>query len=378
MSAFTPADPGILPPFYADERHAWEGRLPERPDLTVHVEGAGFRGHPTYFAVTGPWYRPGRAAAPSFARRYNAVMSQITAFVMPGLMLIGVLLARRNVTLGRGDRRGAFRAAAALFVMLLTAWLLGDRHVPAFANEIQMFFTAIGLALFGAAILWLTYLGLEPYVRRFAPDCMIGWTRLVSGSWRDPRVGRDVLIGVGAGMLMTLIGGSHNLIPVIAGRPELIPVPHDPGVYMKFRFPFAEMFDRAQSALSAAMLGMAGYTALYMLLKRRFWAAVVAIILYTPVATDGLFVSETPLLDTAIGFAIITVFVIVIARVGLLATVALLITHFVLLRAALTTDVSSWRFATGFVPLWTILACGFFAAAIAAGRLQTPATARFG
>ena len=148
-------------------------------------------------------------------------------------------------------------------------------------------------------------------------------------------------------------------------------MPHDPGVYMKFRFAFAQIFDRAQEALSAAMLGMAGYTAFYMLLKRRFWAAVVAVILYTPVATDGMFISETPLLDTAIGFAIITVFVTVIARVGLLATVALLITHFVMLRAAITTDLSSWRVSYGAVPLVTIIGLGLLAASVAAGRWET-------
>src|ERR1700751_547907 len=106
MSTFTSVSPGVLPPFHSDERRAWEGRLPERPDLTVHVEAAAFRGHPPFFAVTGPWNRPGRASAPAFARRYNAVMSQISSVVMPGLMLTGVLLARRNVKLGRGDRRG--------------------------------------------------------------------------------------------------------------------------------------------------------------------------------------------------------------------------------------------------------------------------------
>jgi hypothetical protein len=116
------------------------------------------------------------------------------------------------------------------------------------------------------------------------------------------------------------------------------------------------------------MLGMAGYTAFYIVLKRRFWAALVAVILFTPVATDGLFVSETPLLDTAIGFAIITVFVTTIARVGLLASVALLITHFVLLRAAVTTDLSSWRAAYGAVPLLTVFGVGVFAVSVAAGR----------
>jgi serine/threonine-protein kinase len=373
ISAFTPVTPESVPGMYADERQAWEGRLPERTDLTVRVEAAAYRGRPVSFTVTGPWNRPGRAIAPSFARRYNAVMSQITSFVMPGLMLTGVLLARRNVKLGRGDRRGAFRAASAFFVLLMTAWLLGDRHVAAFDLEIAILFTAIGTALFGAALLWLTYLGLEPYVRRFAPDTLIAWTRLLAGSWRDPRVGRDVLIGVSAAILMTIIVGSHNLIPTLAGRPELMPMPIDPGIFMKVRYPFAQLFDRAQDGLSSAMLGMAGYTAFYVLLKRRWLAIVAAVIVYTPVATDGLFYTETPLLDTAIGFAIITVYVMVIARVGLLAGISLLITHFVLIRTAVTTDVSSWRFTTGTVQLATFVALGLLAAAIAAGRMQTRA-----
>jgi len=259
-----------------------------------------------------------------------------------------------------------------MFVLMMAAWLLGDRHVPSFGIEIATFFTAVSEALFGAAVLWLTYLGLEPYVRRFSPDSLIGWTRLLAGSWRDPRVGRDVIIGVLAGLLMTVVVASHNLIPTLAGRPELIPMATDPGVYMKFRFPFAVMFGSAQSALSSAMLGMAGYTAFYILLKRRVWATVVAIILYTPVAVDGLFISETPLLDTAIGLVIIAVFTIVIARVGLLAAVALLITHFVLLpHSGITTDLSSWRVATGLVPLLTIVVIGLAAASIAAARWES-------
>ena len=377
MSTFTAVAPESVPGTYADERKAWEGRLPERPDLTVRVEAAAFRGRPVSFTVTGPWNRPGLATAPSFARRYNAVMAQITSVVMPGLMLTGVLLARRNVKLGRGDRRGAFRAASAFFVLLMIAWLLGDRHVPAFNSEIAVMFTAIGTALFGAAVLWLTYLGLEPYVRRFAPDSLIGWTRLLAGSWRDPRVGRDVFIGVSAALLMTLIVGSHNLIPTLAGRPELMPMPIDPGIFMKVRYPFAQLFDRAQDGFSSAMLGMAGYTAFYVLLKRRPWAIVAAVIIYTPVATDGLFYTETPLLDTAIGFAIIAIYVLIIARVGLLAGIALLMTHFVLIRTAVTTDISSWRFTTGAVQLATLVACGILAAAIAAGRFRSPAERRY-
>ena len=375
MAAFRPVTPEAIPPSFADERKAWDGHFPERPDLPVRVEAAAFRGRPVLFSVTAPWNKPSRVNAPSPAARFNAVISQFTIIVMPALMLVGVLLARGNVKQGRGDRRGAFRAAAALFVLLMTAWLLGDRHVPSLGGEINKFFAAVSAALLNGGILWLTYLGLEPYVRRFSPDSLIGWTRLLAGGWRDPRVGRDVMIGIAAGVLMTLIAATHNLLPVLAGRPSLIPMPVDPVLFMKFRYPFSFLFDRAQEALSSAMLGVVGYTALYILLKRRLWAALAAILLYTPVVVNGMFISDTPLLDTAVCLVITTVFVTVIARVGLLATVCVLVTHFVMLRAPITTDLSSWRAPNGLVIPVTILALGLAAVSVAAGRFQTRTSA---
>ena len=123
--------------------------------------------------------------------RFTESIAEIAGFVMPGLMLVGALLARRNVKLGRGDRRGAFRAAPPFFSRSCSRGCSATRTCQRGA-EVSRFFARVGIALFNAALLWLTYLGLEPYVRRFSPDSLIGWTRLVAGGWRDPRVGRDV------------------------------------------------------------------------------------------------------------------------------------------------------------------------------------------
>ena len=54
MNAFTPARPTIVPPVHADERVAWEGRLPEFPDHAVRVEAAGFAGKPVFFVDRRP------------------------------------------------------------------------------------------------------------------------------------------------------------------------------------------------------------------------------------------------------------------------------------------------------------------------------------
>jgi hypothetical protein len=67
-----------------------------------------------------------------------------------------------------------------------------------------------------------------------------------------------------------------------------------------------------------------------------------------------MFPAGTPRLDLAIGAGIISILIGVIIRFGLLASIAALATHFILLRAPLTTDLSTWR---GSLALWYL---GFF------------------
>ena len=370
-ATFHDATPERIPTVFADERKAWEGPLPERPDLTIRIDAAAYAGRPVYFSITGPWNRAAAAGRAAPASRFDVVMADLSTLIMPGLMMVAAVLARANAKAGRGDRRGAFRASAALFLMLVFAWAIGDRHVASIGEEINKLFMAMGEALFNAAVLWVTYLGLEPYVRRFSPESLIGWTRLIAGRWRDPRVGQDVLAGVSAGLAMTVLVASHNLLPLLVGRPEALPFAADPTVLMKFRYPLALIFDRAQDGMSSAMLGMAGYTALFILLRRRLWAALVAIVCYTPVAVNGLFMPGTPTLDLIVGAAIISIFVAVIARVGLLATVACLMTHFIMLRAPLSTNFSTWRATHAMIFLLVIGGLGVASSAIAAGRLRT-------
>jgi hypothetical protein len=72
---------------------------------------------------------------------------------------------------------------------------------------------------FGAltgGVVWIYYLAIEPYARRFWPDALLGWTRLLSGHVRDPRVGRELLIGLACGAIGVLIDLS-KLVPMALG-----------------------------------------------------------------------------------------------------------------------------------------------------------------
>jgi len=113
------------------------------------------------------------------------------------------------------------------------------------------------------------------------------------------------------------------------------------------------------------MLGTVGVTSLLLLLKRRALAIAAAILIFTPVAVNGMFNPGYPLLALAIGAGIIGIFVWVIVRDGLLPAIVCLATHFMLLRAPLTMSVTAWWAPAGWCYLGTVALLGFGACYVA-------------
>jgi serine/threonine-protein kinase len=202
---FRPVESRWVPPSYADRRAAWEGVFPLQTETPVRVEAASYRGRPVQFMLVAPWRKPYRMEPyltdPALKR---TLMFIFAVFVT--LLLVGAWLARRNFRMGRGDRKGASKLALFVFSSNLLAELVGANHVPTFQGEVWILFMVVTQALFYAVMLWMLYIALEPYVRRRSPHRLISWTRLLAGEWRDPLVGRDVLIGVLLGVWMRLFG----------------------------------------------------------------------------------------------------------------------------------------------------------------------------
>jgi serine/threonine-protein kinase len=361
FAAFNPVTPTFNPIVFSDERMAWEGRLNEHADQVFRIEAAAYKGKPVSFEIIGPWSQSARAI-PSAPSPFDRFVNAMTGIVMPGLLVAGLVLAHRNLKLGRGDRRGATRAASIVFAAMLLGWLLGTTHYANIDREITRIFARCGDALFQAAVLWATYLGLEPYIRRFSPDSLIGWTRLISGQWKDPHVGRDILLGISAGLVMTVFYGLHNLLPPLFDRPEPIPISFDPTVTTGLRYALASIVSTIGNAVTNAMLAVVGVVALLIVLKRPWAAGVAAVCVFVWPVIQGMFPPGTPLLDLGVGTLIIAVFVAVILRYGLLATIAALATHFMLLRAPLTTQFDSWRGAAGVTYTVVLAGIGVLAA----------------
>src|SRR2546423_14735422 len=194
-----------------DERAAWDGADPVRPDQKVHIEAAAFRGKPVYFGQIYPWDQATQTELPpqSSSERFFTI-SVIAVFLFA---LIGsALIARRNLRLGRGDIRGALRLGFVYFTVRLLFWLFETHHSGSVDGEFVLFLTYLSIATFAGFYLWLLYIALEPFLRRRWPHRIISWSRLLRGEFRDPLVGSDILIGAASAGPMIL---SMVLTPVV-------------------------------------------------------------------------------------------------------------------------------------------------------------------
>jgi serine/threonine-protein kinase len=186
----------------SDQRAAWTGVWPgtQRP---LRVEAAAWRGKAVFFSLIGDWTKPERMKQPDDSLGKN--VSELLALLLIVTLLIGaIFLARRNYRQGRGDREGAFRLAAVMFALQIVLWFCNAHLVPAI-DMFGMFLLGLAAALFAASLTWMLYLALEPWVRRRWPHAVISWSRLLSGQFRDPVVGRDILFGSMLGVLWILV-----------------------------------------------------------------------------------------------------------------------------------------------------------------------------
>ena len=336
-SQWPSAQPMWTPPVDSDARAAWTGSLAERPNIPMRVEAAAYRGKPVYFELIGPWTRAERMQPyqPTTGERAFLV---ILILLLLSMLVVGAILARRNLRLSRGDRRGAFRLAVFVLGALAVAWFFGAHHVSNFA-EFPLFIEFLSWGLLWSCFLWVLYIAMEPYVRRRWPATLVSWSRLLAGGFRDPLVGRDVLAGCLWGAFVVSLDRLLWFVPSWLGHPPALPLVGPDWQFLGARSIIAYISNDSVFALFIS-LGILFILFLLRAMLRKEWAASLAWVLlltvFLSVRRDSVPVA---IVDNLI---VQSVIVFLLRRLGLLWLVVAIFFEGIVSRFPLTTQMSSW------------------------------------
>jgi hypothetical protein len=354
-SAWKAAAPERNPPVYADARAAWEGTWPNRPDLPVRLEAAALRGKAVYFEAVYPWTRPPRTASTMLTATERAALVPIF-FILAATVVGAAVFAQRNLRAGRGDRRGALRLSAFVFAAMFVSWFFGESHV-ATLWEVALLVMALSWAISTAAFCWFAYLAVEPFLRRRWPEVLVTWARLLAGEFRDPLVGRDVLVGCTVGPFLAAFALAALLLPEWLGMaPDLVPA-DVLGVASSVQAAVPLLVWRSAQAVMAGLVFV--FVLLLLRLALRSQRAAVAVFVLASAVISGASGGNfwIAFFSTAVP---VGVFVLLLVRVGLLAAVVEFYVMGLFVLFPVTGDLRAWYAGAGVTALLVLAALVLF------------------
>lgn len=318
-----------------------------------------YPGKPVYFEIIDVWDRPPEQQVHLGSQRERAlIVLLLTIFIT--VMVGSAVLAWRNLRLGRSDRKGASRLATFLSVAFLLSWLFAAHHVPT-EMEALNFISSVRGIVFWAGFFWVVYIAFEPFVRRRWPGRIISWTRLLAGGWRDPLVGRDILIGAVFGLGVILCNFYFaDLVPRWLGYPPRVPWFDFPATELLGIRSFANAMARQiNAALTQAFMLMFFLFLLRVILRKDRLAALAAWVI-------GAFaLSLTHQVAAGVPFAILGAFLMVwcLYRYGLLAVVSTTFFVHLIIFYPVTSEFSAWYagdFLLALIVSLTLAVYGFY------------------
>ena len=363
-AAFRPVPSRWTPPHYSDARFAWTGVHPRRPELPLRVEAASYHGVPVYFEVVWPWQDPVREA-PSLSLSDDPFWAVLLLFYF-GAMTLAALLAWRNLRLGRGDRRGAFRLVLFVFCCRCLYLIVAPHHV-ATMREVGIVISGLASAVYWGVLIGLLYLALEPFVRRRWPAGLISWSRMLAGDVRDPLVGRHVLIGGVLGIAAVVTRHLFLVVPPLLGRPMRAPADSSPLLYtmgLEGASGFLPLLINQVTASLLIPLIMTAVVLFIAVLTRRTEVAVAVswLVFYGALNLnfgDGTWVGYV------LGLILPTLLMVALLRYGLLALMSMFIFVHLSPFYPVTTELSAWYAVTFLMAVAVLIAVALVAFRIA-------------
>jgi predicted Ser/Thr protein kinase len=367
---FEPVDGRWRPLVGHDTALRWRSR---RHGLSsIEVSAATLSGEVVHFDVADTSI-PELPKQSVLSRRQGPVGEVVLWLFMVAIFGATMVMVRRNLRAGEGDLQGARRLAVLFALAGLLGATLFSHHVPSLIDELTLFLGVAGWMLLMGGFCWLSYVAFEPHARRLWPRSLISWARILEGRVRDPLVGRDVLVGVLAGVL---VAGASVLRAVAQG--ETLPDPLVAYILDSLRSTrhfWSRVNFYALDGLQFALGGFFVLLCLRLLLRKTWLAVAVLTLLNAPIMEAG-----WTLAGVVYTIGAPALFFVAVLRVGLLAGVAMLIAERLLTRVPLTLDFGAWYAGWSVVVLLLVLGMAGWAYSTATrGRrfdLRAPVAAR--
>ena len=228
-------------------------------------------------------------------------------------------------------------------VLLTIGWVLGTDHVST-PWEFYLFATYAGWALLISGAVWMLYIAVEPFVRRQWPQVLVSWTRMLSGDWRDPLLGRDVLAGCVFGVTIAVLSG---FLPD-ALKADLPPVLLNAAATRGAASLAGNLAAQVVITCGVALM----YFCLLFLLRivlRRDWLAIAVFLMVMPTLNT----LQTSIAAGSTSFIFFVLAVTLLRRVGLLALVVGFFVEVTLIEngVPMTFDPSVWYSGAGFAAM---------------------------
>jgi serine/threonine-protein kinase len=364
-ASLEPVDPVLPIPPFCDAAAAW--RAPGDEGKPWFIQAGSFRGRPVYFEVVAAAaidHQTGGRGEPSS-------MGVVGTIVWLAMWVVAVVLAARNIRLGRGDRRAAFRFAMIMafgYLLIECFSFLNRGHLGSDQLREILWDRAGGHIVLHAAHVWFMYLAVEPYARRIWPRMLIGWVRFLSGRFRDPLVGREILIGVTCGVLVIAVLAKGVYFAAqwlgLEFNPSLLS-DWDLWVLVGWGEQLVNLLYNITGPMLSIMFMTVALLGIRLVVRRERPAMVVGSVLFGVVGFVGVveFVAS-PVLAAVISLIMGVVTVTIYTRVGLLAAFAGLLSANLVLTPV-SFDLQDWFGGTSIFTLALVIGIAVWAAWVA-------------
>ncbi|NNE65413.1 MAG: serine/threonine protein kinase [Pyrinomonadaceae bacterium] len=347
LAKFQETDSNAIPPVFADEKRSWTGTLADHKDISVRIEAAALNGEPVYFQVITPWDADwSNEGEINIGFRIRLILGILITLIGFGG---GSLLAYRHFVLKRGDSKGAFKISVFVFLSLVIGFAINANHFTELESEVSVLVQIFSLAIAAGTMVFVLYIAVEPLVRRHWTDLLISWNRLLAGDFRDPMIGRDILIGALMGCFFRL---SFFLSGFLRDLIEQKSLTIDIRQSLTGLSGTSELLEKliVYSATAPVVMGFVILSLLliiYLLVKRKTAATILFALLFGTLNSAPEIVSRG-ILPALLSFGMIVGISLIVARVGLVAMISTIIFHN-LLWSALTLDTTRFYFVNTIV-----------------------------